>query len=157
MKSHRPYESSLPSDLVEAIKHYSRYYRPFLLLLAHQDDDATRQLNQAGLQQALWISNEGRKLDEGALRNTIKRRTKTAFGISMTPHLFRDVAVTHMVRHSPEATLLIKDILDHATITTTERHYNQAQMIDASRRHADLIENLLSQAHDQEGTPSCAP
>lgn len=148
MKSRRPYETSLPSDLVEAIDHYCQRYRTFLLLLTHQDDDATRQRNQAGLQQALWISNEGRRLDHRSLYEAIRRRTKAAFGVSMNPHLFRDVAVTHMIRHSPEAALLTKDILDHATITTTERHYNQAQMIDTSRRHADLIESLLSMSDD---------
>lgn len=149
MKSHRPYETGLPSDLVQALQRYCTQYRPFLLQFTHEDDHETRQLNNAGLQQALWISSEGRRLDEGSLRNAIRKRTKHAFGIDMTPHLFRDVAVTATIRHSPEAALMTKDILGHATIATTERHYSQALMIDASRQHANLIERLLVQSNDK--------
>jgi integrase/recombinase XerD len=144
MKSHRPYETTLPSDLIDVLQRYCVHYRPFLLQLTHEDDCETRQLNNAGLQQALWISSEGRRLDEASLRNAIRKRTKHAFGIDITPHLFRDAAVTAIIRHSPEAALMTKDILGHATIATTERHYNQALMIDASRQHADLIESLLA-------------
>lgn len=157
MKSHRPYETGLPSDLVDALQRYCAHYRPFLLLLTQQNDKDTQRLNESGQQQALWISSEGRRLDEGSLRNAIRKRTKHAFGIDMTPHLFRDVAVTATIRHSPEAALMTKDILGHATIATTERHYNQALMIDASRQHSDLIEHLFSNIKDLEGPRPCAP
>lgn len=157
MKSHRSYATGLPSDLVQALQRYCAHYRPFLFRLTHEDDRETQELNNAGLQQALWISSEGRRLDEGSLRIAVRKRTKDAFGIDMTPHLFRDVAVTATVRHSPEAALMTRDILGHATITTTERHYNQSLMIDASRQHSDLIEHLFSNFKDLEGPRPCAP
>jgi integrase len=33
-------------------------------------------------------------------------------------------------------------VLGHASLTTTERHYNQARSLEASRRHQAMLANL---------------
>ena len=79
-----------------------------------------------------------------SIRNAIKKRTRTAFGQDLTPHLFRDASVTTLVRDAPASAQLTKGILGHSTIETTNKHYNQAKMVDASRRHTNLMEQLIN-------------
>ena len=52
----------------------------------------------------------------------------------MTPHLFRDAAATSIAIHDPEHVTNIMPVLGHSTLTTCERHYNQAQGLEAGRR-----------------------
>jgi len=136
LKGKRDLEVPFPPKYLQALKTYLDIYRPYLLSLKHKD--APDQDN------GLWISNEGRQLAEVSLRNAIKKRTAKEFGQDLTPHLFRDSSVTTLVRDAPESARLTKSILGHTTIETTNKHYNQAQMIDASRHHASLMERLIS-------------
>ena len=53
----------------------------------------------------------------------------------MTPHLFRDAAATSIAIHDSEHVTNIMPVLGHATLTTSERHYNQAQGLEAGRRY----------------------
>ena len=136
LKGKRDLEVPFPPKYLGTLKTYLETYRPYLLSLKHEDaPDHTN---------GLWVSNEGRQLSEASLRNAIKKRTAKEFGQDLTPHLFRDSSVTTLVRDAPESALLTKSILGHTTIETTNKHYNQAQMIDASRRHASLMERLMS-------------
>jgi integrase/recombinase XerD len=136
LKGKRDLEVAFPPKYFNALKNYVETYRPYLLSLKHED--------APDLTNGLWISNEGRQLSEVSLRNAIKKRTAKEFGQDLTPHLFRDSSVTTLVRDAPESARLTKSILGHTTIETTNKHYNQAQMIDASRRHASLMERLMS-------------
>lgn len=143
MKGKRPLEAAFPQEYYEALQTYLTLYRPYLLTLTHEADHDTRQLNESGQNNALWISNEGKPMADLSIRNMIKRRTKAAFGTDMTPHLFRDASVTTLIRHAPESARLTRSILGHTTIDMTNAHYNQARMVETSRRHTDLIEGLI--------------
>jgi integrase/recombinase XerD len=136
MKSKRPFEAHFPKKYVSALTVYLEVYRPYLLSLRHEDAPA----DVSGL----WVSNEGRQLADQSLRNAIKKRTAKEFGLDLTPHLFRDSSVTTLVRDAPESARLTRPILGHSTIEVTNKHYNQAQMVDASRRHLNLMEQLIN-------------
>jgi integrase len=138
MKGKRPFDVRFPSVYFEALQIYLALYRPYLLSLHPREDKV--------LTDALWISNEGQQLADLSLRNAIKRRTKVAFGIDMTPHLFRDASVTTLVRHAPASARLTRTILGHTSIDITNKHYNQSRMIETSRRHTALIEKLTTNA-----------
>jgi len=144
MKGKRPFEVIFPQEYFDELQIYLKHYRPYLLSLTQENDDVTRQMNESGQNRALWISNEGRSLAEVSLRNAIRKRTKVAFGVDMTPHFFRDSSVTTLIRHAPESAKITRSILGHATIDTTNAHYNQARMIETSRRHTNLIETLTN-------------
>jgi integrase len=137
MKGKRDFEAHFPPQLISELNIYIDLYRPYLLSLKHEDTP-----DQV---MGLWISNEGKQLADLSLRNAIKKRTLREFGQDLTPHLFRDCAVTSLVRDAPESARITRSILTHSTIETTNKYYNQAQMIDTSRRHTDLIERLVAQ------------
>lgn len=137
MKGNRPLEIPFPDTLMEALHIYLARYRPWLLSRTHAA--------LIGDCDALWISNEACRMAEGSIRNMIKRRTSKVFGVDLTPHLFRDCAVTSMVRDAPASARLTRDLLGHASLDVTIKHYNQALMVDASRRYTATIEKLLGQ------------
>ena len=136
MKGKRPFEADFPPALLAPLNFFLDVYRPYLLTLGSEGlpDAAGR----------LWISNEGRPMDDQSIRNAIKKRTRQAFGRDLTPHLFRDASVTSLIRDAPSSARLAKSILSHQTLEMTNKFYNQAQMVETSRRHAQLIEQLLS-------------
>jgi integrase/recombinase XerC len=136
MKGKRDFEAHFPPTYVPALKTYLEIYRPYLLSLKHEDTPD----HVAGL----WVSNEGKQLADLSLRNAIKKHTKREFGRDLTPHLFRDSSVTTLVRDAPESARITRPILGHSTIQTTNKYYNQAVMIDASRRHSHLMESLIA-------------
>ena len=68
--------------------------------------------------------------------------TGREIGIKISPHLFRDIAVTTLVRESPEAAQLTRPLLGHASYGIVERHYNHAKAIEAGRDYLAVIEGL---------------
>lgn len=136
MKGKRPLEAPFPEPLLNELRHYLDVHRPFLLSLS-------RSARTGGPERALWISREGRRLAEGSLRTAIKKRTRARFGQDLTPHLFRDASVTSLVRDEPASARLTRVILGHASIDTTNRHYNQARMVETSIRHSALLDDLF--------------
>ncbi len=84
----------------------------------------------------------------------IVKVTKRDIRLSISPHLFRHCAATSIAETSPELARIIRPLLAHTRITTSERYYNRASVLQASRRHADAIQNLkaeLSASPFQEG------
>ena len=77
-------------------------------------------------------------------------------GKSISPHLFRHCAATSIAETSPELTRIIQPLLAHTRPTTSEKYYNRASVLQASRRYSDVIQILkaeLSEANILE-TPS---
>jgi integrase/recombinase XerC len=125
-----------PPTLLDPLNIYLDVYRPYLLTLGSEGSpDATGRL---------WISNEGRPMDDQSIRNAIKKRTRKAFGRDLTPHLFRDCSVTSLIRDAPSSARLAKSILSHQTLEMTNKHSNQSKMVETSRRHAALIGQLAN-------------
>ena len=52
---------------------------------------------------ALWVSSDGSPMGYFAIADTIARRTATAFGRPINPHLFRDCAATSIAIDDPRA------------------------------------------------------
>jgi integrase/recombinase XerD len=148
MKGKRPLDVPFPTALRSRLQAYLNVYRPYLLTLQHVAAKAPVD--------ALWISSEGRRMDDGSICVAIKKRTRAAFGIDLSPHLFRDCAVTTVVRDAPASARLTRDLLGHASLDVTNQHYNQALMIESSRRHSAMMERLMA-LHPFEGTATCAP
>jgi integrase/recombinase XerD len=74
-----------------------------------------------------------------AIHAQITLRTRQAFGNAVWPHLFRDCGVTELVDCAPEEIGIAPDLLGHADLQTTRKHYIQAQGMTAHRRVQELI------------------
>ena len=88
-----------------------------------------------------------------AIATTIARRTATAFGRPINPHLFRDCAATSIAIDDPEHVRVASQILGHRSTATTERYYNQAQAIDAARRYQHFLVGLRNGTMAQDKEP----
>lgn len=125
-KSRQPLEFSIPARLTPAMTRYIEQVRP---LFPH-----------AEAENALWLSAKGGALTDGAIYSSVCRRTKLAFGLAVNPHLFRDIAATTIVQEAPEQLLIARDLLTHANVETTLRHYTRAQSVAAGRALAAAME-----------------
>jgi integrase/recombinase XerD len=81
----------------------------------------------------------GRPMRSSAIRTQIESRTEQAFGKAIWPHLFRDCAVTELVDTAPEEIGIAPDLLGHADLQTTQRHYIQAVGMKAHSRVQGVI------------------
>jgi integrase/recombinase XerD len=135
-KNGRPIEMICPDELVPHIERYRHNYRPVLLARATTVLETAR----------LWIGSGGRPMGLDAIRSQIEVHTRRAFGRTINPHLFRDCAATSVAVHDPEHVRIASVALGHAWASTTEKYYNQAQMLTASREHHREIIDLRSQA-----------
>ena len=97
---------------------------------------------------ALWISGYGRGISEDRFRKMICQRTEDEFGVKITPHFFRDSDVTTLTRDAPSSARIIGPILGHRGVDIANKHYNQSLMIDASRRHTSLLEELIENSEE---------
>ena len=130
-KTHEPIEAPWPEALNTALATYLATYRPILCRLRNR---WTRRIGPA-----LWVSTHGSPMGERALYDVIVGQTKTAFGRSVNPHLFRDCAATSIAVEDPAHVRIASQLLGHRSTSTTERYYNQAQAIDAARRYQDFL------------------
>ena len=87
----------------------------------------------------LWINRSGQPMTGRAIHAQITLRTRQAFGNAIWPHLFRDCAVTELVDCAPEEIGIAPDLLGHADLRTTRKHYIQVHGMTAHRRIQDLI------------------
>jgi integrase/recombinase XerD len=126
MKAKRPYEVVFPTALIPELKQYLAIHRT--VLLAGEKNRLSHDTN------ALWVSEIGTMLETGALASRIRKHTKEVFGASLPPHWFRDAAATSIAVEDPRHVCDAHHILGN-TLATTEKHYNQARSLEASRRH----------------------
>ena len=88
------------------------------------------------------MSEVGTQLSYVALGTRIFVRTRREFGRGLFPHMFRDCAATAVAVDNPKHIGDASLILGHAEHSTTEKHYNHARSLDASRRHAAMLATL---------------
>ncbi len=131
MKDNRPLAFSFPERLVPYLEIYFDIYRPVLLKGKDSCD--------------LWISIRGQRMSEQTVYWDICRLSEELFGQRINPHLFRDCAASALATEDPEHILAIARILGHASITTTQRHYNQSQMTAA----VDILHKVLADIRNQ--------
>ena len=128
-KTRKSMEMPFPRALVDWLELYLEEYRP-ALLVGRPRPGVVRPATSA-----LWIGKGGRMMGPDTIAFQIRRDTEAAFGISINPHLFRDICATSIAIEDPEHVRMVAAILGHATLATSERHYNQARTLEASRRH----------------------
>ena len=135
MKARGPYEVAFPTALVPELEHYLTVHRP--VLLAGESGQLSASTD------ALWVSEIGTMLESGALATRIRKHTKEAFGASLPPHWFRDAAATSIAIEAPRHVGDAHHVLGN-TLATTQKYYNQADSLKASRRHQIMLEALRS-------------
>lgn len=91
---------------------------------------------------ALWASPKGGPLSYSAIWPIFARHTSERLGIRITPHDVRDAAATIWAIAAPDRVGISRDLLAHADLRTTEKHYNRARGIEASRAHNRVIAEL---------------
>jgi integrase/recombinase XerD len=77
-----------------------------------------------------------------AIQRQIAVYTEQAFGKAIRPHLFRDCAVTELVDCAPEEIGIAPDLLGHADLRTTRKHYLHAKGMTAHARVQDIVASL---------------
>jgi integrase/recombinase XerD len=135
-KTGRPLELPFPAALVPCLEEYLAVHRPILLRSGRGPSSASIA--------ALWVAHGGTPMAPLSIAERIVRRTCTAFGKSVNPHLFRDCAATAVAIAEPAQVRIITAVLGHATHAMSERHYNQARSLEASRTYGNIIDRLRS-------------
>lgn len=133
-KPEQPIDAPFPAHLAANLEHYLSVHRPTLLEVGQRH-------GRPGTP-ALWVSGFGRAMCYANIGIQVRQHTKAAFGRAISPHLFRDCAATSIATAVPEEVELILPVLGHSTLATSERHYNQAQTLEAGRRYQDVIDEL---------------
>jgi integrase/recombinase XerD len=82
---------------------------------------------------ALWLSMHGSPMSDNAIYIRVVACTHEGFGQPINPHLFRDCAATSVAIDDPVHVGIASRLLGHRTGSTTERYYNQARTVEASR------------------------
>lgn len=143
-------DEPVPNDLIPYMESFLRGWRPVLLRQAtrYQTDPAHRRL---------WVDRYGAPMREATLRSLIKRYTENEFGTAIWPHLFRDCLLTSVAVEHPDLMAISATLLGHVRLSTGQKHYNQARMLDASRRFAasmsELREDFLCVLRAEQDNP----
>jgi integrase/recombinase XerD len=132
-KNRRELERPYPGELTEAIDFYIHQVRPVL---------AARKASSAVGSDAFWVSRRGNPMRPGNVSDRIRRLTRKHVGRDLSPHLFRDCAATSVAIKDPRHIGIVKDVLGHATLRTSEKHYNQATSVSGLRRYQMAIKAL---------------
>ena len=90
----------------------------------------------------LWASNKGCPLAAGRIYDIVRARIAARFGKVMGLHDFRRAAATFIATDAPAKTGLIQGVLQHASLDVSEKHYNLARGVEASRRFAAHLSKI---------------
>ena len=128
-------DEPLPDDLHPYLEAFLKTWRPVLLRQA-------RKFGGVPTHRRLWVDIYGKPMEESTLRSLISGYKQKEFGTAVWPHLFRDCMLTSVAIDQPDLVRMSTTLLGHASTRTGEQHYNQARMIDASRRYGATISEL---------------
>ncbi len=130
-KSGHALDVDIPNDLAAYFSRYLAQYRPLF--------------PRADVEAELWLSSKGGALGADAIYDLVCRRTQSAFGFAIHPHLFRTIAATTIAREAPENIAMARDLLTHSKLDTTMDYYTKAQTVLAARRHTALLAKLRAE------------
>jgi integrase/recombinase XerD len=88
----------------------------------------------------LWPSNKSRPMCAHATYVAVHKRTKKAFEFGVNLHRFRHAAASFWSSRDPVNVRGVKDLLGHASFSTTQKHYIMAQSRLAGRALASAID-----------------
>jgi integrase len=140
-KTHVPYEAVLLAALGARLERYLDLHRPVLMRGRQEAGNPDAPPIHPELD-AVWVSEVGTQLSYQALGIQIFVRTRREFGRGLFPHMFRDCVATAVAVDNPKHIGDASLILGHSEHRTTEKHYNHARSLDASRRHAAMLATL---------------
>jgi integrase len=121
-------EISLPESISSRIDCYITKMRPiFPGALSHR---------------GLWCAWMGRPLTDDTLYRLFKRRVFERTGHDLTLHDARRIIATSIPVFDPANAAAASQVLGHVNERVTERHYNQAKGVEASRRMTELISSM---------------
>jgi integrase len=138
------YEATVPPALAPRLERYLDIHRPVLLCGKCVRDGTSKLVSERETPihpelDAVWVSETGTQIEQEALARRIVKHTKAAFGRSVSPHLFRDCAATSIAVDNPKHIGDASLVLGHAGHRMTEKHYNHARSLQASRRLAGTL------------------
>jgi integrase len=128
MKDQKARSHRLPTKLIEPMRLYLEDFRP--VLLAGNDTDA------------LWVSQYGEGITPDGLSRELPKVMMRHLEVGIRPHAFRHIAATTIAELTPEHANTIRDILGHATLDMSERHYNRATGISSCNGLQSLVEDI---------------
>ena len=129
-------DEPVPDDLTPYLETFLRGWRPILVRQASKPSGDTT------LHRRLWVNRYGAPMREATLRHAIEVYTRRHFGTAVWPHLFRDCLLTSVAIDSPDLMAISATLLGHARLGAGQKYYNQARMLDASRRFAACMSEL---------------
>jgi len=121
-KAKRAESFRVHEQLLPYLMRYLKEIRPRLLGRSEHD--------------GLWASYRGRPLCDGRIYDMVRARTKKKFGKAMSLHDIRRAGATFLAMDAPDKIGLIPGMLQHASPEVSQRHYNLARSVQASRRFA---------------------
>jgi integrase len=121
-------EISLPASISFRIGYYVVEVRPLF--------------PGASSHRGLWCSWTGRPVADDALYRLFKRRVFERTGHDLTVHDARRIIATSIAVFDPANAATASQVLGHVNERVTERHYNQAKGVEASRRMTELISSM---------------
>ena len=127
-KNRKSLEYALPTLLTSYLDRYVKTYRG--LIPGSEKHDS------------LWASAKGNPLSSGSIYRRIMKRTTIAFGVGISPHLFRDCAATTLATYCPEQVLVGAGLLGHSDLRAIHNHYIHAQTMKAGKAHQNTIASL---------------
>jgi len=130
-KTANPQDLYVAEELIAPLNLYLAEYRPFLMA---RQGRWTKPVTDE-----LWVSKDGSPMTQIAIYDRIRLHTGEAFGIPMSPHLFRDAAATTLAILDPQHVRIAAPLLGHRTFATTERYYQQATAMEAHRDYVRAI------------------
>jgi len=116
----------VPEDLALFLERYLAVDRPGLL--------ARRCASGAETEDSLWISEDGLPLSRQNLAARVREHTRRAFGVSISPHRFRDAAATTATIEFPTNLRTALALLGDRDPGTIQHHYDQANSLVASQK-----------------------
>ena len=88
----------------------------------------------------LFIHLDGTPVPTTALRDGITKATRRELGFAITPHQFRHIAAAITLDAMPGAIGLVKDLLGHDNLKTTQNFYAGMRTVPAGRFYAKMID-----------------
>lgn len=123
-KNREPIERPWPEQLIAPLETYLTCHRDVLRGLRRSSQPS---------EGALWLSYHGSRMTMAGIYGIVIARTREGLGRAINPHFFRDCAVTSLAIEDPGHIGIATPLLGHRTVSTTERYYNQARGLEASR------------------------
>lgn len=138
-KTHAHFEAALHPNLVTWLETYLAKHRQILLA------GEGRWKSDPG--ERVWVSKHGSPMTEIAIYDRVSHLTQAEFGVSISPHRFRDMAASTIASHAPEFIHAAAPLLGHATLRTTEKYYRQACAQEGQKRYLSTLQDIRRKAN----------